>query len=244
MTETQTTPPEPAAFHLNLLDAFSLTSHGDAIDLPLSAQRVLVFLALRDRPVGRSFVAGSLWPEKSENRANGNLRAALWRLGEPGAVLVERLTTQVRLSPDIRVDVHDAVTSARRILATASPLDPVDLDWSRLSRDILPGWYEDWLVLARERLRQLRLHALETLCVRLIGTGRVAQAIQVGEAVVELEPLRDSGQRALFAAHLAEGNRAEALHQYERYRAVLWDTLRLAPSFTIETMLAGLGPTT
>ena len=69
---------------------------------------------------------------------------------------------------------------------------------------------------------QIRLHALEALCERLTSTGCYALAIESGLAAVAAEPLRESAHRALIKAHLAEGNRSEALRQYGR----LCDLLR------------------
>ncbi|KUO12309.1 hypothetical protein AQJ58_08730 [Streptomyces sp. DSM 15324] len=39
------------------------------------------------------------------------------------------------------------------------------------------------------------------------------------------EPLRESARRAVTAVRRAEGNFAEALHEYERFRALLTDQL-------------------
>jgi DNA-binding SARP family transcriptional activator len=45
-----------------------------------SSQRLLAFLALRDRSVTRAAVAGTSWPEASENHAHASLRSAISRL--------------------------------------------------------------------------------------------------------------------------------------------------------------------
>ena len=72
------------AVRLNLLRGFELWCDGERVTLPMSAQRVLAFLALHDRPVLRLYVAGSLWLDASEERSYANLRSALWRLRRPG----------------------------------------------------------------------------------------------------------------------------------------------------------------
>ena len=61
---------------VELLDGFALRARV-SVDLPLSAQRVVAFLALHDRPLLRLHVAGVLWPETSEDRAFASLRTAL-----------------------------------------------------------------------------------------------------------------------------------------------------------------------
>src|SRR4029450_13229953 len=77
--------------------------------------------------------------------------------------------------------------------------------------ELLPGWYEDWVLFERERLRQLQMHALEAIAGRLTAERGFAGGIGGGRAAVRLEPLRESATRALIAAHLAENNVVEAV---------------------------------
>jgi DNA-binding SARP family transcriptional activator len=106
------------------------------------------------------------------------------------------------------------------------------------SGELLPGFYDEWLLTERERLRQLRLHALEALCERLTAVGRYSAAIAAGLAAVAGEPLRESAQWILMKAYVAEGNRAEAIRQFERYRNVLRAELSLEPSTELQSDLA------
>src|SRR5205823_7477878 len=66
------------AIRLGLMRGFELDWRGRSMVLPVSAQRVIAFLALRDRPARRSHVAGTLWVDVSEERALGKLRSTLW----------------------------------------------------------------------------------------------------------------------------------------------------------------------
>ncbi len=102
----------------------------------------------------------------------------------------------------------------------------------------MPGWFDDWVIVERERLRQIRLHALDALCERLIEARRWAQAVQVALADVDGEPLRESAQRMLIIAHLGVGNVSEAVRQLARYRRLLGDELHLEPSFDLERLVA------
>ncbi|MFE3229782.1 BTAD domain-containing putative transcriptional regulator [Nocardia sp. NPDC059228] len=101
--------------------------------------------------------------------------------------------------------------------------------WSRTA-ELLPGWDEAWLVLAREQLRQLRLHAMEVAARRLSEQGHHPEAIDLMLSAVAAEPLRESAQRALIQAHLREGNTAEACRQFEQFANQLRDELGLRPS--------------
>jgi len=104
----------------------------------------------------------------------------------------------------------------------------------------LPDWYDDWVLIERERHRQLGLHALEALASRLVQLERYGEAVDAALAAVAAEPFRESAYRALIAAHLAEGNASEALRQYEHFRRLLAEGLSLAPSPRMEALVAGL----
>jgi len=225
---------------LGLMQGFSLAADNRPVTIPLSAQRVVAFVALRSRPTLRPYVAEMLWLDASQDRAMANLRSALWRLRQPGGSIVEARGDYLSLSPHVAVDVLDLVSWSQQLLAGA-----VDIVTSRVDRivvagDLLPDWYDEWVLIERERLRQLRLHALERACVELTLAGEYGRAIEAGLAAVREEPLHESGHKALIEAHLGEGNRAEALRQFEVYARLMRDELHLGPSRQLEALIEGL----
>jgi DNA-binding SARP family transcriptional activator len=219
---------------LQLLGGFLLFADGGVVEVPLSSQRLAAFVALHDEPVMRQRVAGSLWLDKPEERAAANLRSALWRLNACGASVVVSRGSHLVLDPSVQVDLRRL---DRWMAGTASTDDPVDAT-TTAHQELLPDWYDDWVVLERERVRQRGLHALEALCVALAEAGQFARSIDVGLAAVAVDPLRESAQRAVIGAHLAEGNPREALRQFESYRRLLKDELGLEPSNTMLALLS------
>lgn len=197
--------------------------------MPLSAQRVVAFLALHERPLHRVHVAGSLWLDTSEERANASLRTALWRLRRPGRALVEATASHIGLGQSVAVDVRETADCAHRVLDSCNH-GRSDLSRLCCAGELLPDWYDDWVLIERERFRQLRLHALEALCAELAEAGDYPGATEAGLAAVAAEPLRESAHRLLMEAHLREGNLGEALRQYELYRRLLLEHLGLQPS--------------
>lgn len=195
----------------------------------MTAQRLLAFLALQGRRVLRTHVAASLWLDSSEARSHGSLRSALWRARHRDCTLVETSASHVWLAPTVSVDVTWIEEMTRQL--DAGRWDG-EVGWSLsgLGRELLPDWTEDWVLLERERWRQVSLHALENLCRQLVKLERFGSAIQAGLAAVSLEPLRESAQRALIEAHVAEGNRCEAIRQYRLYESLLKRELDLSPS--------------
>jgi DNA-binding SARP family transcriptional activator len=96
--------------------------------------------------------------------------------------------------------------------------------------ELLPGWYDDWVITEREHLRQLRLHALEALARELAARGRHAVAIEVALSAIALDPLRESGHRTLISLYLAEDNLSEAARHLRIFAGLLREELGVAPS--------------
>jgi DNA-binding SARP family transcriptional activator len=102
---------------------------------------------------------------------------------------------------------------------------------------LLPDWYDDWAVAEAEAWRQLRLHALDALAERLTAAGKFADATSAALAAVKAEPLRETAHAALISVYIAEGNRAEALDAYERYRGMLMIELGLEPTKLLHDLI-------
>ena len=229
---------------LKLLSAFELTWDGDPVLLPVPAQRLLAFVALRDRPVLRTYAAETLWLQSSEDHACGSLRSALWRLRRPGYELIKVTSGRLGLEPRVAVDVRALVAWARTVLDAPEGVGVGLAGVSGLGAavvvDLLPDWYDDWLVVERERVRELHIRALERVCERLTAAGSFGRAIEAGLAAVHAEPLRESAHRCLIGVYLAEGNQAEAIRGYRVYRKLLYDQLALDPSARMEDLIRGL----
>jgi DNA-binding SARP family transcriptional activator len=228
---------------LALLRAFELRRGGERIRLPLSTQRLVALLALRNRPLHRLHVAGTLWLDASEERAGASLRTAVWRLRRLDRNLLETTPTHIGLGSSVTVDVHETIEQAQRLLDPDAECDGADLLTDRLSAELLPDWYDDWVLLEQERFRQVRLHALEALCERLTKARRFGAAVEAGVAAVAAEPLRESAQRVLMSAYIAEGNTCEAIRQYCTYRRTLRKELGLEPSQLVRDLLNAIPDT-
>lgn len=223
---------------LTLLGGFELLCDGEHVALSTSAQRLLAFVALRERPLQRSYVAGSLWLDSPEERAAASLRSALWRLHSCGIQLVHSEGPQLSLDPGVVVDLREAEQSAHRALDRTN--GDLEVDASELSGDLLPDWYDDWVVYERERFHQLRLRALDALCGRLVDAGRLDGALEIGLAAVADDPLRESSHRGVVRVHLADGNIAEAIRQYRLCRRLLNEQLGVEPSERMKELVRDL----
>ncbi len=227
-----------------LLGTFALRVGRTRVDrLPVGSQRLLVFLALHDRAVDRVAIAGTMWPEVTDERAAASLRSALSRLGPAThkAIVVE--SAGLNLAGCVAVDYRDAEALAKRLLR--SEVSPTDADLSpaalaALSGELLPDWYEDWVLTAAEDWRQLRVNALEAMARLLTAGGRLPGAAGAARAAMKVEPLRESAHASLIRVHLAEGNQSEALRVFDRYRTLLYRELGLEPTPLLSELVVSI----
>jgi len=222
---------------LHLLGAFQVSVGGRLLSLGASIQRLLAILALQPHPVNRPTVAGLLWDDSAERRAQANLRTTVYRLNQICNGIIEVTAKTLRISPSVAVDAREVGVFANQLLDDAPGLH---LRWppmGALNHDLLPDWDHDWLRPEQARFRSLRLHCLETLCERLMRDGRYGQAADAALAVVHADPFRESAHGHLIKVYLAEGNRHEAVRHFLDYRRTLDAELGLSPSREISRLL-------
>ena len=71
---------------------------------------------------------------------------------------------------DVFVDVHVVSAWAARLIGDSASHDDLGImPWGVDAIDLLPGWYDDWALVERERVRQRLLHALEALSRQLVA---------------------------------------------------------------------------
>ena len=229
---------------LQLLERFSFEYAGEHVTLPAALQRLVAFLALRG-PSHRCVIAGNLWPDITENHALGRLRTSMWRMNRLGPGLLIAGGASVRINDAIDVDSRRQEEFATELLRRRVE-DCCLVDGLSALRGgcLLPGWYDDWVLFERERLHQLRLHALESASADLLRMGQLPDALQAALEAVRAEPLRETSNVVLISVYLAEGNVVDALRQYDVFRALLDRELGLAPSPRLERLLLPVRPVT
>jgi DNA-binding SARP family transcriptional activator len=224
---------------LCLLGGPYVVQQGFRCNVPESSQRLLAYVALQGGRVDRSRAAGTLWPYGSDNRAAGNLRSALWRLKGAGIEILQSDKAVLSLKPGTVTDVQQLCDwAARAIEGRVTDADLRILHWDPEAADILPGWHDDWVICERERIRQRLLHGLEAVGYQLLRHERPADAIEAAMEAVRIEPLRESSQRLLVEAHLAERNYGEALRAYRTYERLLEEELRITPSPALSSLVS------
>jgi DNA-binding SARP family transcriptional activator/tetratricopeptide (TPR) repeat protein len=203
---------------------------GLSIGLSAKAAALLGYLALSNDPQPRERVLGLLWGESTEEAARKNLRNTLWAIRKDlGSEAIETAGDRLALDDGLQVDVR----TLRAATPSSDPAGLLDL----YAGPFLDGLvlsdapdFELWLVTARERLAETFLSCMTDILSEL---GRAGSWRDVGEfsrrALVH-DPLHEGLYRALMQALSRQGQRAEALRQYETLRAALERELAVEPS--------------
>ena len=222
---------------LQLLGWWRLTRAGHALQLGGREQRLTALLALRGRRP-RVLVAATLWPDTREDRARASLRTAIKRTEEHAPGLLEADRTTVGLSRRVRVDVHDLVRALDAAPVRQSR-DPSGLLSLLECEELLPGWYDDWVLYEREKLEQRKVRALENLATTAYESGDLVTALDAAREASRREPLLDAMRSIAIRARLGLGDVSGAVHEYRVYRHFLALELGIEPSAELAALLNG-----
>lgn len=223
-----------------LLGGFRMVrGQNQQVEVRASAQRLIALLALRS-PVARTQIAGTLWPEVDEQRAYGSLRTCVWQLRRYCPELLCSHRGNLKLSDAVQVDTIGFESYAHRILGEPYKMSFADLTREITWRELLPDWYDEWVLLERERYRQVQLHVLEATGEELLRRREPGYALSAALAAIQAEPLRESAHRLLIRIHISEGNACEAIRHYKWYRRTLRDELGVSPTEQLKNLVADL----
>ncbi|MBN1148650.1 MAG: AAA family ATPase [Anaerolineales bacterium] len=234
--------------HARLLGPFSLARGGQALSLPATemARSLLAYLLFhRNRPQARPLLAGVFWPDLPESQARRALTQSLYQIRRalPELIQADIYCLSLSTSSPIWVDAHafqgllhpDA--SAYRDSPTA-PEHPTSAEGAMRSLqeavglyrgDLLAGFYDDWVLLARENLRGMYLQALGELVELGKTLGRYSEALDYAQRLAQADPLDEAAQRELMRLLFALGRPQEALEGYQAFRKLLETELAVEP---------------
>ena len=130
---------------------------------------------------------------------------------------------------------------AARLLATGDLAEAGDVRAKSYAGDLLPGWYDDWLIASRGRWKEIRLQALDAIARCHINERRFLAAIEAALTAATIEPLRETTRHLLIHAYIAEGNRAQALREYRSFCQYLDSELGIIPSADLVGLVTTTG---
>lgn len=223
------------------------------VRLTRQLQALLAYLLLyRDRSHSRDILVEVFWADEREERGRNCLTTALWRLrraiapDEAGTPLIGSNGGDIQVVPAraFTLDVADleasAGTALREPLDSVSPQTVAALaEAVALYRgDLLEGFYDDWVLRERERLRLLYHRCLLYLLQYHRAHASWSEALAYGSLLLQHDPLREDVHREVMRLYLHAGQRSLAVRQYVICRDVLARELRIPPMEETEALYA------
>ncbi|GAB7006254.1 hypothetical protein JCM18899A_37270 [Nocardioides sp. AN3] len=221
---------------LRLLGRWQLLADGEDIGLSHREERLTAVLGLIGRS-SRLHVAGLLWPDSTDDRALASLRRAVLQTQKscPGLLQADRLT--IGLDPEVRVDVEELRRAAAAAEDAVVDGEAGALLGRLVGEELLPGWYDEWVVPERERVEQLRVKALERIARQALEGGDLELCIDAARAASDVNPLLESAGELAIRAHLGRGDLGSALLEFDRYRHAVREELGVPPSRAIRELI-------
>ena len=225
---------------IHLLGRYTITL-ADRLLPPLPTEKsrsLLAYLLVQPGPHTRGHLAGVFWPDLPEKNARRRLTQELWRIGNElekvGVVdLLETTGATVAISANAPLDsdlfrLRNVLAALRTDDPQAWPSAPEIMDLYQ--GDLLPGYFEEWVLLAREQLFQSVQAGLARMLDWRKRQGAWTEADLVVQALLQLDPLAEEWVRAAMQIALTL-NRADAgLRLFERYRERLARELETPPT--------------
>ncbi|HLO14763.1 MAG TPA: tetratricopeptide repeat protein [Anaerolineales bacterium] len=205
---------------VRLLGKFSVSRVGKPISISSrQAQSLFAFLILNaGTSHRREKLAGMLWPDSLEETARDNLRHALWRMrkaletaSSTRFLHANDLTISFKESSDYWLDAAELEK-----LSEDSSADELIAVLSNYQGELLPGFYDEWVVLEREHLYSVFEHYMARLMSLLQGENRWLDILDWAERWIKLGQKPEPAYRALMSAHAAKGDMSKVAATYER----------------------------
>ncbi len=225
--------------HAQLFGSFNLFYDDTAVPLPTrsTAKTLLAYLLLnKNKTHSRSHLATLLASEASEERARRTLSQALWQLRQSIVIpLIHSDGEQIYILPDAPLSID--VTQFTALIDPQQPHTPLSNDrataWqqaiSLYHGDLLDGFYDDWVLLRREQLREIYLQTLSSLGKWEKENGRYQSALNHLLQLLQYDSLRESAHREVMRCYALLGRPEAALRQFDLCTQILSHELDIAP---------------
>jgi DNA-binding SARP family transcriptional activator/pimeloyl-ACP methyl ester carboxylesterase len=239
------------ALELQLLGVPSVLARGQ--EVPLSLKRgfaLLAILAFHPGPVPREHLATLLWPEAGPAQGRTRLRRLAYTLEEAAACefLAADGDALGLLPGAVETDALRFARLARRVVAAESLSDTTLAEarhWlARARRPLLEGLsfgsdaFDDWLKMASLEHEHLLARLLERVIDALARRGRFADALELVEQLLALDPWREPGYVLLMQLHAMQGHGAGVEAAYARCADVLRAEFGIRPGPQTEAAYA------
>jgi predicted ATPase/DNA-binding SARP family transcriptional activator len=216
---------------IRMLGVFEVQYEGEPVKFPTrTSASLLAYLALNPGIAHRrEKLAGLLWPEIDDVKARNNLRHTLWRLrnaiGEQ-YFSTDKTTITFVTSSDYVLDVDTLKIQDGDTLSSEDLVNKVSV----YKGELLPGFYDEWVTLERERLHSIFEDRMQDLLDQLVKEGRWRDVREWGEYWIAHGFSPEPAYRGLMMAYAGLGDLSGVAVIYQRCQEDLRKELSVEPS--------------
>src|SRR5512135_2883228 len=152
---------------VRLLGTFEIIYRNETVIIPSRPAQVLFAYLILSAGTShrRELLAGLLWPDSLEETARDNLRHALWRIRK---ALPSKLVRQYLEADNLTIAFNDSADYWLDVSALEKAGENISTDelmtiLSSYQGELLPGFYDQWVVLEREHLNSIFEHKMARL---------------------------------------------------------------------------------
>lgn len=230
---------------IRLLGQYSVLLDGRPLVIASRPARLLLaYILLNQTPHPREHLAELLWPDSTSENARSNLRHALWRLrtdlAECGCDSALLVITEQEIGLDATCPLWLDVAVLESPIAGSTPVDVIENQLCVYQGELLPGYYDSWILLERERLKAILALQMDTLLERLVRAEHWPAVIAWSERWIALDELPEAAYRYLMLAHGKLGDAGLAAQAYRRCQHVLAEEFDVVPSDATRSLAADL----
>ena len=236
----------PSTLEVQLLGGFSVRYDGREVQALRSERMALLlsYLALHaDAALTRRQVAYLFWPETGDEQARTNLRNLFHyfkkALPEADALLeLDGQTIRWRDTSSLSVDAlqfRAALAATRAVQDDETRIRHLQEAVNRYRGELLPGHYQDWVLLIREEFQQAFLDALAQLTKRLEEVRRYEEAVEAANRLIRADALNESAYLQSMRLRALMDDRAGALQVYYACATTIRRELGVEPSQEIQS---------
>lgn len=232
---------------IRLLGQFDIRREGEALHLASRpAQSLFAYLILNPETYHRrERLAGLLWPVSTESNARNNLRQALWRIRrmlkesagrEEDFLLVDNYAIRFNEEANYWLDVNEILKDP--------PHEPSVEHLEGIAElykgDLLPGFYEDWVILERAKVQALYRSKLQLLLNKFAKEHRWGDLVDWSERWIAQGETPEPAYRYLMLAYHHQGDSSSVATTYERCTNDLVEQLGVNVSEETESLFQEL----
>jgi len=230
------------ALSVTLFGSTLFRDGGQPLELGLKAttlELLWYLVANSGHMVRRECIADRFWQNSSCERQRSALNSAIWRIGKklpchPGLRLNATDTTLcMTIDASVPVDTRELCVAVREACAqdgmTGQAAARLKAALAATDAPFMDGLYADWTLAERERISSIRIRGMISLMHWHGGNRDYEDALEIGRGLLHEDPFREAVQIDMMWLYVLNGQRVQAIKQYQAFAAVLRKELSIEP---------------